>query len=254
MDKKSSVFNKEKFADLLDKAKGDRSINKYAEEADISAAHISRFLRQMIDTPPTPETISKLSSKAHNGISYKDLMIAAGHIAIEQNTELDSFENINDITFDEYQQRTNIVSKISPLERRQQYAKAENRYFQIILSHLYEVDYPWNIKKPEKRPFRYDMEVDIDYEGYQRWIFEFKVSFEDRNYMYPMFRNIYSQFLMWDIEPTDKITIAVNTENYYKQLFKYPPKSLRANLYVMLVDLDKGKILKEEQLCSYYPQ
>jgi hypothetical protein len=29
------------------------------------------------------------------------------------------------------------------------------------------------------------------------------------------------------------------------------PLSLRANLYVMLIDLEWGKILKEEMLCKY---
>ena len=80
MNKDNSTFDKERFANLLDKAKGGRSINKYAEECDLSATHISRFLRQMINTPPTQETISKLSSKAYNNVSYMELMEASGHI------------------------------------------------------------------------------------------------------------------------------------------------------------------------------
>jgi hypothetical protein len=251
MDKKSSVFNKEKFAELLDRAKGNRSINKYAEEADISAAHISRFLRQMIDTPPTPETISKLSLKAYNDVSYRDFMIAAGHIDVDNNAELLTFQNNSDLAIQDFQQRTGRVSRVSPLERRQQIEEMERKYIQVILAHLYEVDYPWGIKKPERRPYRNDMVIDIDHEGYKRWIFEFKASVEDRVFMLPLIRNVYSQFVMRDIEPTDKLTIAVNTENFYEQFFKYPPKSLRANLYVMLVDLHKGKIVKEEKLCSY---
>jgi SOS regulatory protein LexA len=74
------IFDKKKFAEQLEMAKGNRSINEYARECGISAAHISRLLRQMIDTPPSPETIEKLAEKAYNGITYYQLMQSAGYI------------------------------------------------------------------------------------------------------------------------------------------------------------------------------
>lgn len=77
-------FNKEIFAKQLEQARGDRSINKYADECGISAAHISRLLRQMINTPPSPDTIKKLADKAYNGITYYQLMQSAGHLAPDE--------------------------------------------------------------------------------------------------------------------------------------------------------------------------
>lgn len=62
-----SNFNKEEFAALLEKAKGDRSINKYAEETSVSAAHISRFLRAMIDSP--------LPLKLYLSLQIKPMMV-----------------------------------------------------------------------------------------------------------------------------------------------------------------------------------
>lgn len=82
------TFDKEMFAELLDKAKGDRSINNYAKECGISPAHISRLLRAMIETPPSPETIEKLTRYAYNSVSYIDLMKAAGHIPLDNNEDL----------------------------------------------------------------------------------------------------------------------------------------------------------------------
>lgn len=76
-------FNKAKFAKLLKKAKGDRSINQYAKECGVSSAYISRLLREMVNTSPSPEIIEKLSSCAHNHVSYIDLMKAAGYISDE---------------------------------------------------------------------------------------------------------------------------------------------------------------------------
>ena len=68
------------FAILLEKAKGDRSINQYANTINVSAAHISRLLRKLVKSPPSPDTISKFASGACNGVTYNDLMLAAGHI------------------------------------------------------------------------------------------------------------------------------------------------------------------------------
>lgn len=74
-------FNKKLFAELLDSAKGiTRSINEYAFDVDVSAAHISRFMRCLIDSPPHPSTILKLASSTHNGITYEDFMFACGFI------------------------------------------------------------------------------------------------------------------------------------------------------------------------------
>lgn len=73
-------FDKEKFAELLYKAKGKRSINNYALKSGVTSAHISRLLRGLLDTAPTPPTIKKLADHAQNDVTYEDLMKAAGHI------------------------------------------------------------------------------------------------------------------------------------------------------------------------------
>jgi hypothetical protein len=56
---------------------------------------------------------------------------------------------------------------------------------------------------------------------------------------------------MQELSETDKFTIVVNDEEVFNRIIKRPPLSLRANLYLMLIDLEWGKILKEEMLCKY---
>lgn len=75
------VFDQDLFAELLKKALGPHSAYRYAKEVSVSRGHISLLLGKKTNTPPTPETISKLASKAYNNITYDDLMMAAGHIA-----------------------------------------------------------------------------------------------------------------------------------------------------------------------------
>lgn len=74
-------FNRDEFSLMLEKAKGkERSINKYGDDCGISPTHISRLIRGIVDTAPSPDTLQKFASAAYNGVSYNDLMKAAGHI------------------------------------------------------------------------------------------------------------------------------------------------------------------------------
>lgn len=233
-----NIFNKESFALLLEKAKGDRSINQYANETGVSAAHISRFLRQLIDTPPTPETISKLASSAYNDVTYRDFMVAAGHIDISQQSTKDVNGNSE-------------VERYSPLDKRRRVDDLKKKFFQIILSDLYNKPYKWSIQKPEDELFAPDMVIDIDYEGYKRWYLNFLGVIDDKRPSLPPPYYYYGRTTMLELSPYDKITLAVNSEMHFKQFLRRPPLSLRANLYVMLIDLEKGEIVKEEMLCKY---
>ncbi|QNO13357.1 hypothetical protein HYG86_00510 [Alkalicella caledoniensis] len=255
---KENIFNKEEFADLLERAKGDRSINRFAEETGVSAAHISRFLRSLIEAPPTPETISKFSSKAYNDVSYRDLMAAAGHIAITKENGSIGLDELEDDDSDEVDNRRPYVptrnasiDPISPNERRMEMENLEKRLFQVILSYLYEAPFQWNMQKPDSRMRFPDMIVDIDDEKYSRWLLEFKAYPEpNRGFGLPP-QHIYGRLAMIEFSPKDKFTIVVNSERAFQYFLRRPPVSIRANIYVMLVDIEKGRVLTEEQLSSY---
>lgn len=77
------VFQPDKFAELLRKAKGNRSITAFGVECRVDPGYLSRFLRQKIDRPPSPEVIYRIADKAYM-ISYEDLMVAAGYLETGQ--------------------------------------------------------------------------------------------------------------------------------------------------------------------------
>ncbi|MEA4924926.1 MAG: helix-turn-helix transcriptional regulator [Syntrophomonadaceae bacterium] len=81
------TFDREKFAQLLQTAQGERSLNKYALESGVTSAHISRLLRCRLDSPPSPQTLEKLAACAHNEVSYEDFMIAAGYLNASHKAE-----------------------------------------------------------------------------------------------------------------------------------------------------------------------
>lgn len=63
--------------------------------------------------------------------------------------------------------------------------------------------------------------------------------------------NIYGRLAKTELLPTDKFTIVVNNEKSYALFFRRPPLSLRANLFVMLLDLDNCEVVKDEMLSKY---
>lgn len=225
---KESIFNKELFAELLERAKGDRSINQYAIETEVSAAHISRFLRQMIEAPPTPETISKFAGKAQGAVTYRDMMIAAGYI------------NVNS---DE--------SEDSPANRRKEIMRIEQDIFQIILQFLMNSDYRWTMEKPESRMRFPDMVFNLEDDYYKRWYLEIK-AFRSRTMMpINVINNFYGMLVKFELNPTDKFTFVTIDERTFNYMLENPPLNLRANLYIMLVDLENKTVVREEKISEY---
>lgn len=73
-------FDKNRFANLLGQAKGNRSINNYGRISNVDPGYISRLLRCLVETPPSAAIITKLAERAHNEITLNDLMLAAGYL------------------------------------------------------------------------------------------------------------------------------------------------------------------------------
>lgn len=83
-----NVFDRDQFARVLASAKGDRSINQYGNLCDVDPGYLSRLLRGLLENPPSPTVLGKLAAHAQNGVSYEQLMQAAGILpAYEESTE-----------------------------------------------------------------------------------------------------------------------------------------------------------------------
>jgi len=76
-------FDKQLFASLLSRAKGDRSINRFGSNSGVDPAYISRLLRCLINNSPSAAIIKKLADAACNGVTAQQLMTAAGYLNSE---------------------------------------------------------------------------------------------------------------------------------------------------------------------------
>lgn len=118
-------FNKQEFAILLKAAKGSRSAYAYAMETGITRSHISKFLNEQFDHPPKVDTIKKLAEKAHNGVTYEKLMLAAGHLD-------DPLEMVrNDIKAN----KTSSFSLVAPPELAEEFEKLGFQLVSFIQDH-----------------------------------------------------------------------------------------------------------------------
>lgn len=201
----------------------------------MSAAHISRFLRSLIESPPAPETIAKLADKAWDEVTYKELMTAAGHIV--GSNEDEGEEDIN-----------------SPRNRMRQIRDLEKKFVQVFLSELYEMPFKWSVEKNIKDRHMVDLEIEVEEENFKRWLVEFRGIINDSKRPLGIGMQVpqmYGRIALMDLRETDKMIIALNNEFLFERFLDRPPLSLRANIFVMLMDLEEGKILREEQICKY---
>ncbi len=72
-------FNKKIFALLLDRARGERSLKKYAEDCDISYVQLRKLSLCEQQNPPRMKLIEKLGANADNDITAEDFAFAAGY-------------------------------------------------------------------------------------------------------------------------------------------------------------------------------
>jgi hypothetical protein len=66
-----------------------------------------------------------------------------------------------------------------------------------------------------------------------------------------MIHYFYGRLLTFELTATDKFTLVVNDERTFNFMLERPPINLRANLFVMLVDLENRRIIREEKISEY---
>lgn len=70
-------FDKDRFAEVLKAAIGDRSYSAFGKEADISFGYISKYINKKCNVSPTVQTLKKMAKVAK--VTYAELLEAAGY-------------------------------------------------------------------------------------------------------------------------------------------------------------------------------
>ncbi|MBR5552394.1 MAG: hypothetical protein IKV98_00945 [Clostridia bacterium] len=83
-------FNKKIFSMLIERACGDRSIHRFAKDADISYVQLRKLYAGLQENPPGKKLIKKLSENSLNGVEYEDYIFAAGLSEKKKSTDAPS--------------------------------------------------------------------------------------------------------------------------------------------------------------------
>lgn len=80
----TSRYRKNIFSMLLEKARGERSLRQFSVECDISYVQMRKLVNCAQENPPRPKLIKKIAEHSVEGVTFDDLMFAAGHAAPER--------------------------------------------------------------------------------------------------------------------------------------------------------------------------
>lgn len=155
--RKEEKFKREEFKYLLEKAIGSRSYKEYADECKINRTYISKFVNMKLKNPPSPSVIKNLADHAREGVTYEQLMIAAGYIDDPQESLSKEIEAmlLPDNDFEEYRRDT--INK-----HNDEYDEMKDKPRPILIPVLSHVDYSDGVAIGKDSIESYEYGTDID--------------------------------------------------------------------------------------------
>ena len=267
-------YDKEKLSNLLLRAKGHRTMTKFAEDSGISVAHVSRMINKKLESAPSPETLKSLVPMESNGVTYEDLLIACGYLnprAIERADFIYPLSASDSGASDEM-----ISIEVMTPKSKQGYSVAGNKslmyertrmesmFTSILMLSLNNSSFGWRIEKEHTSlpsSYRFDLMVSLYDSLVEKWYFDFHITSQflrrdnegnDHRMRQSRFRS--SAFQIWgrlaaiDIQEMAKYSIVSEDIDFYNALVSRPPINLNMNISVILIDLDSFRIIKEGYL------
>lgn len=225
-------FNIERYADLLAKAQGGRTQTEFAKDCGLSTAYICKHLNRRIDKAPIPSTLKKIAAVAANGVSYEDLLDAAGYDA----------------------------TKYSGVIKMKRLQESENPHFDsnfeklataTITSALSRSNLKWSIKGISEKCPPYDLDVEVIDEKITHWFFNFTtVNREewgiDKNSLLNRMYQYYGQLVLMPAGINTKYSFVTDSQTLYDMLKTNTPTALAMYISLILIDTSTFSVIKEE--------
>ncbi len=222
-------FDKKTFADLLSEAKGKRTQTEFAEQCQISLAHLNRYLNQKKDNPPIPTTIRHIADVAQGGVSYDELMRTAGY---NPEKYREKFTTNRMQAWNMKQNCLNsIVSAFS--QRSFEWRSLPQESLSFFSGDNGEIHFDWGVRL-------------FDNDFIDNWYFKYK-DFPDGDEFIDSLKSYYNDLLYCPLPPKTKLSIAVCTEQEYKDVKRLLPQ-MPFYISAVLVDEVNSVIIKEEYI------
>lgn len=247
-------YGNKRVADAIRDARGERSLRKYAADANVN--YMTIYKLEKGESSPTPETIKKLTTGAarpRNNITYDTVMIAAGY-QLDKKKEI---EEIKDITVAEA-----LASKPHIPPAREIYRSTEGikyRHYALgLLSVMIKnnenlkvqsINYPMH----EKDAGSLDMKVYLDDDRISEWWFDYRHIISDfRRSLETYAFSIIGRLSLLPPNKKRKVSIVLDDPDTYTYLKGLANRvSYKGDLSVILIDTNEGMILDETYISHY---
>lgn len=247
----------QKLAEIIRSARGDRSLRAYADASDVS--YMTIFKAERGDYIPSSKTIKKLttgSANPQNGVTYEDMMVAAGYQDKETVSEAASVlaqQMVEEIFANDTNRYTNNTSSLLT-KRMQMYSiysrKVTGAIFNAMLQHNISFTSK-NSYAGEVRGVGPDIYLEVNKGRITEWWFDYR--FIDKERLFAMkIRTILGSMLFYRPEKNTKLSIVINSETAYSYFLKQATNiPYRGELSVILVDIENQKVVSEHYLSNY---
>lgn len=225
-------FNIERYATLLAKAQGGRTQTDFAKDCGLSTAYICKHLNRRIDKAPIPSTLKKIAAVAANGVSYEDLLDAAGYDVSKYSLVRDS-----DSSPDRYKRTWGL--------------EFEKLGTATITTALSKSNLKWSIKSTTDSVDLYDLDVEIYDEKISHWYFNFKTLDTekqgiDKNRFLNLLFQYYGKLVLMPTSINIKYSFVTDSHKVYNLLKVNTPSALAMYVSLIMIDTSTLSIIKEE--------
>ena len=214
-------FNPVLFAELVKRSVGNTKNKEFASSIGVTPEYFSRITNARLANPPSIKKIQEIASHATNGVTYSELMIAAGYATPSDNV----LENISDLSED------------------------DQKFMQgTILTALSSIGIPCTMEQKNKDT-DYNLSVSFKSGAFTHWHFYFLNNMNE-DLISKCFNNLYSHLIFDKISQTEKISFVTSNQDEYNYYLNMLPINLDLNLSIILIDEKKLVIQSETWLHS----
>ena len=257
MEKKTD--GKTELGSMIKLARGDRSLRKYAKDAGVSSTTV--YVIENGKYTPSPKMIQKLTSKQaspQNGITYEDVMNAAGYKTEQDEEKADekAREMAVQIIVEADKSDTNDrIGRYSYEARRAFMDQLNDRAKGLIFYSLAKAGMAFSNEVDERSsPFRKnDLLLSIDKGRIRTWKMQFLCTPDGERYTRINASMLFSRFLTYPNTKEMKFSVVTNDPSSFAYFKKYEHAlAFRGDLSVILVDINVQEILDEVYLSNYF--
>ncbi|MBP3781791.1 MAG: helix-turn-helix transcriptional regulator [Butyrivibrio sp.] len=257
-------INNQEFADIVRSARGNRSLREYAQLANVS--YMTIYKAERGEYIPSSKTIKKLSTglaNPQNGVTYEDMMVAAGYQdkeAVSETASILAEQMVEESYSDNNNQPIVTINhkgiSMAGNRGRLDYLEYERRVTGIILSSMVQNNIYFSNNRAYDGGIRSrvpDVILDIEKAPITQWWFEIRYFSETRRFTPISVQLTLANALAYQNSKTTKGSIVVNTKDAFDFLARRAYQiAYRGELSVILVDEFEQKVIAERYLSNYF--